>query len=259
MTLKPIQHDIVVIGASAGSLPLLIELVAALPAGFPAAIFIVTHTSAQNPSRLSEILDNHSPLPATKSILGEPIRTGQIYMPQPTRHLLLKNGHIRLTFGPVENFSRPAIDSLFRSAAYHYGPRAIGIILSGLQQDGAIGLRLIKEYGGLTIVQHPQDADYPSMPLQALKRLGDNVDYVLKAADISAVLRQLVQPGDKPLLRSFIQNGQNGQNRMNRQNGQNRMNSTNAPPGLLPNDYSSKPPFTRYRRLSAEWDKNDEP
>jgi two-component system chemotaxis response regulator CheB len=196
MALKSTPHDIIVIGGSAGSLTLLTRLVGALPAGFPAAVFIVTHTSPQNPSRLSEILDNHGPLPATKAIHGEPIRVGQIYLPQPNRHLLLNNGHIRLTDGPVENYSRPAIDPLFRSAAYHYGPRVIGIILSGLQQDGAIGLRLIKEHGGIIIVQSPQDAEYPSMPLQALKRVGDNVDYVLKALDIPPVLQQLVMNGN---------------------------------------------------------------
>ena len=196
MTMQNIHHDIVVIGASAGSLHLLMRIVATLPAGFPAAVFIITHVSAQNPSHLSEILDNHGPLPATRAIHGEPIRVGQIYLPQPNRHLLLKNSHIRLVDSPAENYSRPAIDPLFRSAAYHFGPRVVGVILSGLQQDGAIGLRLIKEHGGIAIVQRPDDAEFPSMPQHALKRVGDNVDYVLKGAEIPSVLQQVVSNGN---------------------------------------------------------------
>jgi two-component system chemotaxis response regulator CheB len=185
-------RNIVVIGGSAGSFKLLTRLVAALPIDLPAALFIVIHIPAHGATYLSDILARHGLLPAARATHGEPIRPGRIYLPQPGYHLLLEKGYIRVNDGPRENYTRPAIDPLFRSAAYNYGPRVIGVLLSGLQKDGAVGLRLIKEHGGIAMIQDPADAPFPSMPQHALNRLGKTVDYVLPFVDIPLVLQQLV-------------------------------------------------------------------
>jgi two-component system chemotaxis response regulator CheB len=97
---------------------------------------------------------------------------------------------IRTVTGPLENRHRPAIDPLFRSAALEYGPRVIGVILTGALDDGAAGLHAIKERGGLTVVQNPQDALYPGMPLSALNYT--SVDYQSPIAQMGALLTRLV-------------------------------------------------------------------
>ena len=115
------QHDIVVIGASAGGIEALQELVSRLPPDLPAALFVVVHISPYSVSRLSQILSRAGPLPATQAVDGEPIEPGHIYVAPPDRHLLVRPGWVALSRGPRENHSRPAIDPLFRSAARAYG------------------------------------------------------------------------------------------------------------------------------------------
>src|SRR5262249_53671611 len=138
-----------------------------LPQNFPAAIFIVMHVSPNYPSLLPDLLARSGKLPVRHGVSGEPIRLGRIYVAPPDHHMVLEADRIRITKGPKENRSRPAVDTLFRSAAYAYGPRAIGVVLTGTLDDGTAGLWAIKDRGGITIIQDPEEAEHASMPLNA--------------------------------------------------------------------------------------------
>ena len=161
-------HDVVVVGASMGGLDALRTLAAGLPAGFPAAVFVVLHTAADGPGLLAEILDAAGPLPAAFARDGEPVRPGRITVAPPDAHVLLTDGGVRLSRGARENRSRPAVDPLFRSAAVTFRSRVVGVVLTGYLDDGAAGLRAVAECGGLAVVQDPATAAYPSMPRAAL-------------------------------------------------------------------------------------------
>lgn len=184
------QRDIIVIGASAGGIEALKTLIARLPPTLPAAIFVVVHMSAESPGLLPVILDHVGPLPVEQAADQEPIRAGRVYVAPPDHHLLLEPGWMRLTHGPKENRFRPAIDPLFRSAAYAFGSQVIGVVLSGMLDDGTAGLWSIKDRGGIAVVQEPTDALYPSMPQSALHYVA--VDYRLRISDMAAVLAQLM-------------------------------------------------------------------
>lgn len=184
------KRDVIVVGASAGGLDMLRQLLAQLPADFPASIFVVWHLSRDYPSQLAQILSRASALPVTQAIDGEAINVGHVYVARPDHHLLVAPGRIQVRRGPMENRFRPSIDVLFRSAALTYGPRVISVILSGALDDGAAGSYAVKERGGLTIVQDPVDADYYDMPIHTMKAV--EVDYVLPVADMGQVLSQLV-------------------------------------------------------------------
>jgi two-component system chemotaxis response regulator CheB len=177
-------HDIIVIGTSAGGVSALKILVAGLSADLPAAVFIVQHTSAKAPGMLPQILDQVSTVPVAQAIDGEPIRPQRIYLARPDHHLLVTRDQVRVVRGPQENGVRPAIDVLFRSAAA-YGPRVIGVILSG-----TLGLRDVKQQGGIAVVQDPQEAEFPEMPRNALRTVA--VDYCLPVAEIPALLGRLI-------------------------------------------------------------------
>jgi two-component system chemotaxis response regulator CheB len=179
------QH-LVVIGASSGGLEALCKIVADLPAGFPAAIAVVMHTSAASPPILHMILARYGRLPSVSPSNCESLQAGTVYVAPPDFHLLVERDHVRLTKGPKENRFRPAIDPLFRSAAQVFGANAIGVVLTGNLGDGAAGLWAIKELGGVAIVQHPDDAMYPSMPKNAIESV--NVDYVVPLAEIAPLL-----------------------------------------------------------------------
>lgn len=185
-----LHRDIIVIGASAGGLEALQSLVAALPVNLPAALVVVVHTASQSPGLLSSILARAGPLPVSEAVEGMPLALGRIYMAAPDRHLLVEQGGLRVTRGPKENRFRPAIDPLFRSAAYTYGPRVIGIILSGMLDDGTVGLWAVKQRGGLAIVQDPSEALYAAMPQSALAHVA--VDYCVPVTALAALLVQLV-------------------------------------------------------------------
>jgi len=182
-------HDIIVVGASAGGVEALSNLVGQIPERLPAALFIVLHIPTQSPSLLPHILSRAGPLTATHPADGEVIRHGHIYVAPPDYHLLLERDRIHLVRGPRENRHRPAIDPLFRSAAVAYGPRVGGVILTGALDDGTAGLWAIKQRGGIAVVQDPDDALYPSMPSSALAHVP--IDYRLPLADIGATLVQL--------------------------------------------------------------------
>ncbi len=190
-------HDIIVIGASAGGVDALTQLVRGLPRDLPAAVFVVLHVPAHGPSVLPRILSRAGSLPAVHPQDRDAIRPGIIYTAPPDYHLLVKRGHVRLARGPRENGHRPAVDALFRTAAKSYGPRVVGVILSGVLDDGTAGLVAVKQVGGLAAVQHPDDALYSGMPQSALENVA--VDYCLPVADLPALLARLAaEPAPEP-------------------------------------------------------------
>ncbi|MEI9921066.1 MAG: chemotaxis protein CheB [Bacteroidota bacterium] len=183
------KRDIVVVGASAGGVTALIDLVKSLPADFSASMFVVLHIPPASPSNLPTILSDACLLKVVHPKDGDHIKPGQIYVAAPDHHMLLEGTRILMKKGPEENRFRPSIDALFRSAAYTYGPRVIGVVLSGLLNDGTSGLWSVKRLGGKTIIQEPRDAGYPSMPLNVLEYV--KVDYVVPAVEMGKLLTKL--------------------------------------------------------------------
>src|SRR4051812_18931257 len=139
------NHPVVVIGASAGGIPALTTLVAGLPSDLAAAVYIVLHIPAQAPSRLHDVLAKHARLPVSAARDGDPIRAGHIVVAIADRHLMVDTEKIRVTRGPRESRVRPAVDVLFRSAAASFGPRVIGVVLTGTLDDGTAGLWAVKD------------------------------------------------------------------------------------------------------------------
>ncbi|PHV32527.1 chemotaxis protein CheB [Janthinobacterium sp. BJB312] len=186
------METLIVMGASVGGVSALSTIFAALPANFPAAILAVMHVGARN-SVLHEILGKTSALPVRFAEEREPVRAGRILLAPPDRHMLVANlagqATVELTRGPKENHTRPAIDPLFRSAAAAFGPKVVGVILSGYLDDGTAGLQAIKACGGRALVQEPQDAVAPSMPQSAIDYA--EVDWRLPAAEIGPALLAL--------------------------------------------------------------------
>jgi two-component system chemotaxis response regulator CheB len=185
------NKDIVVVGASAGGMEALQKLVSRLPADFAGSLFVVWHLAPGTKSILPRILSKAGPLKAANPEDGDPIEPGRIYIAPNDHHLLLEKGYIRVARGPKENRFRPAIDPLFRSAAYVYGPRVIGVVLTGALDDGTAGLWTIKLRGGTAIVQEPAEALIRSMPLNALDNV--EVDHKLPAAEIGELLGRLAR------------------------------------------------------------------
>lgn len=185
------RKDIVVIGTSSGGIDALRSIASRLPKDFAAAIFAVMHTSANSPGVLAPLLSRSGPLPATCVRHQESIHQGRIYVPAPDHHLVVEPGIVRATRGPKENRFRPAIDPLFRSAANAYGARVVGVVLTGGLDDGTAGLRVVKQLGGIAVVQDPDDALYPSMPRSALKHV--EVDHCVPLAEIPGLLTRLMR------------------------------------------------------------------
>lgn len=188
--------DIIVVGASAGGLQALVELVKGLPADLPAAVFVVMHVTPHHRSSLAQILSRSGPLPARLAEDGAPIVRGNIYVAPPDYHLVLREGTMELARTARENRTRPAADPLFRSAASAYGRRVVGVILSGTMGDGTIGLMAIKGYGGVAIVQDPEELLYSGMARSAIQNA--DIDYVLPVREIPSCLATLAQPDGGP-------------------------------------------------------------
>jgi two-component system chemotaxis response regulator CheB len=184
-------HDAIVIGASAGGVEAVLTLTGGLPAGLPAAVFVAIHVHPASPALFAGLIDRAGPLPASYAADGEVAQPGRIYVAPVDHHLLVEpGGRMRVWRGPKENGFRPAIDPLFRSVARAYGPRAIGVILSGYLDDGVLGLLLIKRRGGVAVVQDPATAAAPDMPQSAVKNV--DVDHVLPVERMPALLARLV-------------------------------------------------------------------
>jgi two-component system, chemotaxis family, protein-glutamate methylesterase/glutaminase len=191
-----VAHDIIVIGSSAGGVRALKTLFSSLPGNLAAAIFVVLHTAPHHDSRLADVLNLASALPVVSAQDGEPIVHSRAYVAPPDRHLLVAHGHMHLNSGPKENRARPAINPLFRSAALAYGPRVIGVVLTGLLDDGTLGLWEIKRRGGISVVQDPSDAQYFQMPESANRNV--EVDYLIPLKEIGPRLVSLVGEGSEP-------------------------------------------------------------
>jgi two-component system chemotaxis response regulator CheB len=183
-------RDLIVVGASAGGLEALVQLVRGLPPGLPAAVCIVCHFPPGSSSALPDILSRHGPLLARHARADEPIYPAHIYVAPPDYHLLVEPGVVRLDHGPRENRFRPAIDPLFRSAARAYGPRVIGVLLSGGLGDGIAGLLAVRGASGLGVIQDPADAICPNLPRDARTIAG--ADHVAPAAELGRLLTQLL-------------------------------------------------------------------
>jgi two-component system chemotaxis response regulator CheB len=193
------QRDVVVVGGSAGGVEALRALVSRLPEGLPAAVLVVIHTSPHHKSFLSQVLARAGPLPVQEVRGEETIQRGRVYLAMPNYHLEVVGDRVRSVMGPKENRHRPSVDHLFRSAAHAFGPRLIGVVVSGSLEDGANGLSLIKAAGGVTVVQDPEEASHPSMPLSALRR--GVVDHVLDLGQIARLIESLAGSATPPRTR----------------------------------------------------------
>jgi two-component system chemotaxis response regulator CheB len=187
---------IIVVGGSAGGLQAVEALLAQLDPALPATIFVVLHQSASSPGTIPTILARSSGLPIVSPTNRSPIRSGQVYVAPPNAHLFLERGRVRLLRGPLENSQRPSIDTLFRSAAVAFGPRVVGVVLSGTLDDGTAGLEAIKACGGIAVVQLPEEAAHPDMPANALEAVA--VDHCLPVAEIARLLGRLASDGAPP-------------------------------------------------------------
>jgi two-component system chemotaxis response regulator CheB len=192
-----VNRDVVVVGASAGGVVALRALVAGLPGDLPATVLVVLHLPAGSSSALPAILDRAGRLPVSVATHGAPLRHGQVYTAPADRHLLVADDALALSNGPTENGHRPAVNALFRSAAKAFGPRCVGVVLSGALDDGAAGLGAIAARGGATVVQAAEDAICPGMPKAALREVPDC--QVLPVREMGSVLAELVrrEPGSR--------------------------------------------------------------
>ncbi len=182
-------HDIIVIGASAGGTEVLCDLAGELPADLPASVFVVVHSSPDYLSNLPGLLERRGPLRSSHPVHLETIEPGHIYVAPPDNHLLLRTGRMEVVRGPRENGHRPAVDPLFRSASWSYGPRVVGVVLTGYQDCGTAGLMSIKARGGIAVVQEPGTARAAEMPRSAIERV--DVDYVVDPIELPGLLARL--------------------------------------------------------------------
>lgn len=177
------------------------RLVADLPADLPASVLVVLHMMPSGPSYLPGILDRAARLPVSRAGGGEKLERGRIYVAPPGQHMLVGESSIELSDALPEKGHRPAINLLFESVAKNHGRRAIGVVLTGTLDDGATGLRLIKERGGTTVVQDPADASFGDMPRSAIDQV--EPDRIATLTELSGVLCELLDAGQADELRDL--------------------------------------------------------
>jgi two-component system chemotaxis response regulator CheB len=192
---RPRDQAVVIAGASAGGVEALVELVRSLPADFPYAVLVVLHVAPTGTSVLPSILARACRLAVTSPADGERLRPGHVYVAPPDTHLVVEDAHLRLSQAPRENGHRPAIDPTMRTAAAAYAGDTIGIVLSGSRDDGTAGLMAIKANGGTAIVQDPEEALYPAMPLSAMAHV--EADAVLPIAGMAAWILEHRPPPER--------------------------------------------------------------
>jgi two-component system chemotaxis response regulator CheB len=184
------HREVVAIGGSIGAVEAVKTMCAGLPSDFPAAVAVVIHVGASGQNLLADIFAEGARLPVTTANDGEPFLRGHVYVAPADKHLLIVDDKVRLGRGPPENMARPAIDPLLRSVGVAFGARAIGVVLTGMLNDGAAGLAALKRCGGVTVVQSPADALAADMPLGALR--ATDVDYRATIAELGDLLVRLV-------------------------------------------------------------------
>ena len=184
------RYDLIAVGASAGGLLALSEILRPLPANFP-GIVIVQHLDPTHKSHLAPLLMRKTSREVKQAQHGEPILPGVVYIAPPDEHLLVGPGKIQLAHSQLVHFSRPSIDLLFESVAGMYGSRSIGVILSGSNRDGAVGIRAIKEAGGTTLAQDPASSEFKTMPQAAIST--GCVDFVVSISRIADALKDLCE------------------------------------------------------------------
>lgn len=193
------RRDIIVLGGSAGGIGALHQVLGALPADFPVTLCIVLHRgpSSGTTDSLADVLRAKTALAVRSARDQQPFAPGHAYIAPADYHLLLEDGRLRLERSPKEGRFRPAIDVLFKSAAVTYGRRVVGVLLSGTWgDDGTAGLWQIQHRGGTTVVQDPSDAEFGSMPRNAMDHVA--VDHVLPAGRIGPKLIELTSPNLSP-------------------------------------------------------------
>jgi two-component system chemotaxis response regulator CheB len=183
-------RDVVVFGASAGGVQAMMALLPCLPADLPAVLALVLHRPP-TPSPLTSLLSRSADLRVIEASDRRPIRRGHLYVAPPDRHLIFTPEGLGATDDPKQHSTRPAVDPLFLSAAERYGPRVIGVVLSGCGTDGAIGLAGIRRAGGVSVVQDPDEAMHPYMPMAAIA--DRRQDAVLRLAEIGDAIDKLTR------------------------------------------------------------------
>jgi two-component system chemotaxis response regulator CheB len=183
------NYDIVAMGASAGGLNALNQVLRVLPKSFPCSIVVVQHLAPRHKSWIADLLGRSCQLKVKQAEHGEILLPGRVYTAPPDEHLLVGPGKVQLAHTQLVRFSRPSIDLLFESVAGMYGSRSIGVILSGSGKDGTEGIRTIKESGGITMAQAPETAEFAPMPQAAIET--GCVDFVLGLEEIGAKLTEL--------------------------------------------------------------------
>jgi two-component system, chemotaxis family, protein-glutamate methylesterase/glutaminase len=189
-------RDMFCLGASAGGLQAVIDILARLPDELPAVIALAMHRSPTFDSQLVALLSNKTSLPVMEPFDGDPISAGHVYVAPRDMHLTVSGDRWRLVRGAKVHWTRPAVDPLFVTAAERFGHRCVGVLLSGGGGDGVAGLIAIKAKGGLSIAQNPAEAQHPSMPVRAIH--GDDVDAVLSTGEIAVALTALAHGAALP-------------------------------------------------------------
>jgi two-component system, chemotaxis family, protein-glutamate methylesterase/glutaminase len=191
-------RGVVAVGGSAGGVEALSAVAAGLPDDLPFAVLMALHMPTHAPSVLADIIDRRTSWQTVAARDGLRLEPGRIYVAVPGHHLLTRDHRVMLSDGPTESGHRPALNALFRSVATAFGPRAIGVLVSGVLDDGVLGLAAIRSQGGTTVCQEPEDALFPAMPRNALR--AGVVDHTAAAADLGALLSRLADR-ESPTLR----------------------------------------------------------
>jgi two-component system chemotaxis response regulator CheB len=189
------KYEAVVIGCSFGGINALATILPALAKDLPVSIMVVQHMSPEHDSFLAEYFNRISPIMVKEAEDKEKIETGTVYLAPPDYHLMVEEDRtLSLSFEEKVNNSRPSIDVLFETAADAFGAHLVGVILTGANHDGSLGLKAIKEKGGLVLAQNPRTADAKVMPEAAIKVM--DIDHIMELAEIAPLLNRIVGGDD---------------------------------------------------------------